>query len=79
MLKYISIFFILFLITNSIADNKDKIIENLNGSFSAEHGIGQLKKDNLRFFKDPVAYDLMKNIKYMIDPKNIMNPGKILI
>ena len=41
--------------------------------------IGQLKKDNLRFFKNPVAYDLMKNIKYMIDPKNIMNPGKILI
>ena len=56
-----------------------KIIEKLNGSFSAEHGIGQLKKDNLRFFKDPVAYNLMKNIKYMIDPKNIMNPGKILI
>ena len=35
--------------------------------------------DNLKFFKDPVAYDLMKNIKHIIDPKNIMNPGKILI
>ena len=65
--------------SQNITENLYKIIEKLNGSFSAEHGIGQLKKDNLRFFKDPVAYDLMRNIKYMIDPKNIMNPGKILI
>merc|ERR1711991_22119 len=65
--------------SQNITENLYKIIEKLNGSFSAEHGIGQLKKDNLRFFKDPVAYNLMKNIKYTIDPKNIMNPGKILI
>ena len=65
--------------SQNITENLYKIIERLNGSFSAVHGIGQLKKDNLRFFKDPVAYDLMKKLKYMIDPKNIMNPGKILI
>ena len=65
--------------SKNITENLYKIIKKLNGSFSAEHGIGQLKKDNLKFFKDPVAYNLMKNIKCMIDPKNIMNPGKILI
>ncbi len=62
-----------------ITENLYQIIEKLNGSFSAEHGIGQLKRNNLKHFKDPVAYDMMKNLKNMIDPKNTMNPGKILI
>ena len=50
-------------LSQNITENLYNIIEKLNGSFSAEHGIGQLKKDNLKFFKDPVAYNLMKNIK----------------
>lgn len=48
------------------------------GSFSAEHGIGQLKRKELISFKSPVALSLMRSIKQVFDPKNIMNPGKML-
>ncbi len=55
-----------------------EIVHNYNGSFSAEHGIGQLKKDSLKMHKDEVAYSVMKMIKNQLDPKGIMNPGKVL-
>ena len=55
------------------------IVINLNGSFSAEHGIGQLRKNSLLKHKNPVNYNLMKKIKNQFDPNNIMNPGKIFI
>ena len=55
-----------------------EIVHKYNGSFSAEHGIGQLKKNNLKTHKNNVAYSLMKIIKNQIDPKGIMNPGKVL-
>ncbi|QLC52606.1 FAD-binding oxidoreductase [Bartonella alsatica] len=48
------------------------------GAFSAEHGIGQLKRKELRIFKSPVALDIMQGIKKVLDPLGIMNPGKIL-
>lgn len=48
------------------------------GAFSAEHGIGQMKRDELVAFKPPVAVDLMRGIKKLLDPHGIMNPGKIL-
>ena len=56
----------------------EKIIE-FKGSFSAEHGIGQLKIKELEKYKDQNSLKLMKTIKNTIDPKNILNPGKILI
>ncbi|RCL00450.1 MAG: FAD/FMN-containing dehydrogenase [Candidatus Tokpelaia sp. JSC085] len=49
-----------------------------DGAFSAEHGIGQMKRNELALFKSPVALDLMRGIKKFLDPRNIMNPGKIL-
>ena len=55
-----------------------EIVHKYNGSFSAEHGIGQLKKESLKKHKNNVAYSLMQTIKNQIDPKGIMNPGKIL-
>ena len=55
-----------------------KIVHNYNGSFSAEHGIGQLKKDSLKTHKDEVAYSIMGVIKKQLDPQGIMNPGKVL-
>ena len=65
-------------------ENKRKInnlvfnnTEVLNGSFSAEHGIGQLRKKEMRKFKSSFELSLMKKIKKNIDPNNIMNPGKI--
>ena len=54
------------------------IVIELNGSISAEHGIGQLKVDLLEQVKDPVALKIMKEIKTALDPKNILNPNKVL-
>ena len=48
------------------------------GSISAEHGIGQLKRDLLPKVKDKVAMEVMRAIKNTLDPKNILNPGKVL-
>ena len=65
--------------------HKDKImeaIENvvlfLGGSFSAEHGIGISKLSSMERRKDSVALKVMRQIKDAIDPKGIMNPGKVL-
>ncbi|MCV2360875.1 FAD-binding oxidoreductase [Paucibacter sp. TC2R-5] len=48
------------------------------GSFSAEHGIGQLKRAELAARKDPVALHMMHAIKKALDPKGLMNPGRML-
>jgi FAD/FMN-containing dehydrogenase len=50
----------------------------LNGSISAEHGIGQLKRDELLRYKSPVEIELMRSIKRAVDPRGLMNPGKII-
>ena len=49
-----------------------------NGSISAEHGIGQMKRDKLASIKDPVALAMMRQIKASLDPHGIMNPGKVI-
>jgi FAD/FMN-containing dehydrogenase len=51
---------------------------DLGGSISAEHGIGQLKRDELAEIKSPVEMDMMRALKQALDPENILNPGKIL-
>lgn len=56
----------------------DKIVLKHHGSISAEHGIGKLKRESLVKVKDPVALDLMRGLKTMLDPNGIMNPGKVL-
>ncbi|QNA88956.1 FAD-binding oxidoreductase [Massilia sp. Dwa41.01b] len=48
------------------------------GSISAEHGIGALKREDLKRYKDPVELEMMRAIKAALDPLGIMNPGKIL-
>ena len=55
-----------------------EIVLRMGGSISAEHGIGVLKRDELRDVKDKVAIELMRAIKAMLDPLGIMNPGKVL-
>jgi len=58
----------------------DEIIEialNLGGVLSGEHGIGLEKQRFLKKAMDPAAIEIMKNIKSLLDPKNILNPGKI--
>jgi FAD/FMN-containing dehydrogenase len=48
------------------------------GSISAEHGIGQLKVDELERLGDPVALDLLRRVKGALDPDDLLNPGKLL-
>jgi FAD/FMN-containing dehydrogenase len=55
------------------------IAADLDGSFSAEHGIGELKRASLLRYKSEVEIDLMRRLKRALDPGNIMNPGKILL
>lgn len=52
-------------------------VQNLNGSFSAEHGVGLAKLSSMKRRKDPVALATMKAIKQALDPKGILNPGKM--
>jgi FAD/FMN-containing dehydrogenase len=54
------------------------VVAKFGGSISAEHGVGVMKRDLLPGIKDPVALDLMHSLKRMFDPKNILNPGKVL-
>jgi FAD/FMN-containing dehydrogenase len=53
-------------------------VERCKGSISAEHGVGQLKLDDLRAHKGEVAHDLMKSLKTALDPQNILNPHKVV-
>jgi len=53
------------------------LVQSYGGSFSAEHGIGQIKKDSLLKYKTSTEIEIMKNIKKIFDPKNILNDGKI--
>ena len=48
------------------------------GSISAEHGIGRLKRDELSRRKSPVAIDLMKRLKTALDPHGTLNPGRVV-
>ncbi|WP_457090248.1 FAD-binding oxidoreductase [Microvirga sp. P5_D2] len=54
------------------------IVHGMNGSISAEHGIGLIKRDELTLYKDAVALDLMRSVKRALDPQNILNPGKVV-
>jgi len=54
------------------------VVRKHGGSISAEHGVGVIKRDLLPKVKDPVAYELMRTLKRTLDPKGILNPGKVL-
>jgi FAD/FMN-containing dehydrogenase len=54
------------------------LVRDFGGSFSAEHGIGQLKVFELERYANPVELELMKRVKKAFDPNNIMNPGKVV-
>ena len=64
------------------AERANRIVHDLvaryGGSFSAEHGVGQLKRDDLVRYKSPVELRLMQAVKRAFDPQGLMNPGKVL-
>ena len=54
------------------------IAVKMGGSFSAEHGIGQLKRDDLGRYASPIEISMMRGVKAAMDPDGIMNPGKVI-
>ncbi len=63
---------------DALREAVEDVVQELRGSFSAEHGIGQSKLGSMARRKDPVALDVMRAVKAALDPKTILNPGKVL-
>ena len=68
-----------------LRDNEERVhqlvydaVAEFGGSFSAEHGVGELKADKLEKYQSPVALSMMRAIKQALDPQGIMNPGRVL-
>ena len=53
-------------------------VARFNGSVSAEHGLGTLRRDEAARYKSPVEIALMRTVKQALDPRGIMNPNKVL-
>jgi FAD/FMN-containing dehydrogenase len=54
------------------------LVTRSNGTISAEHGIGQLKRDELARLADPVTLNLLRRVKAALDPRELFNPGKLI-
>lgn len=65
-------------IMDALVEAVEDVVQELGGSFSAEHGIGVSKLETMKRRKDPVALDAMRAIKAALDPNNILNPGKVI-
>ncbi|HRQ81520.1 MAG TPA: FAD-linked oxidase C-terminal domain-containing protein, partial [Azospirillaceae bacterium] len=63
---------------DEICDVVNDVILDMDGSISAEHGVGRFKKDEMPKIKSAVEFDLLKRIKAAIDPEGLCNPGKML-
>jgi FAD/FMN-containing dehydrogenase len=65
---------------NAVTANRivHDLVARAGGSISAEHGIGQLKRDELSRYKSPLELELMRRIKAALDPQGLLNPGKVL-
>ena len=61
-------------LVNAIND----LVMSMGGSFSAEHGIGMLRRDDLYKYKEKIEIELMKRLKATFDPDNLLNPGKVI-
>jgi len=55
-----------------------RVVDELGGSISAEHGLGQLKRETIREHKQPLEIELMRSLKRALDPAGLMNPGKVI-
>jgi FAD/FMN-containing dehydrogenase len=64
--------------SHDIMETVNEVVRDLDGSFSAEHGIGRLKTDMMPDWRGGAELDLMRRIKAAVDPQGLMNPGKVL-
>jgi FAD/FMN-containing dehydrogenase len=55
-----------------------RVVMKFGGSISAEHGVGVMKRKLVAQLKDPVALEVMGMLKRTLDPKNILNPDKVV-
>lgn len=62
----------------AISEFVHDLVTQWGGSISAEHGIGQLKRDELSRLGDPVALHMLRAVKHALDPRGLLNPGKLL-
>ena len=63
---------------DAIKGDLHDLVNAMNGSVSAEHGVGRLKVSDLERYGDPTKISIMRSIKAALDPKGIMNPGAVL-
>ena len=63
---------------DAVMEVVEDVVQDLGGSFSAEHGIGLSKLPSMRRRKDPVALEVMRAVKAALDPSGVMNPGKVV-
>ena len=63
---------------DAVVEAVEDVVQDLHGSFSAEHGVGLSKLTTMARRKDPVALDVMRAVKAALDPKGLMNPGKVI-
>jgi FAD/FMN-containing dehydrogenase len=63
---------------DAVMEAVEDVVQDLGGSFSAEHGIGLSKLPSMRRRKDPVALEVMRAVKAALDPGGVMNPGKVV-
>ena len=61
-----------------LSDAIYKLVDDLGGSFSAEHGVGVSKKALLAQYRGSAEIGLMRTLKSALDPQNILNPGKVI-
>ena len=54
------------------------VVDRFDGSISAEHGVGQAKRSDLLHYRGATEVGLMRAVKAALDPKNLMNPGKVI-
>lgn len=62
----------------AVSEQVMKLVQKFAGSVSAEHGVGLLKRDQLKYSRSAEEIEIMKSMKRVFDPAGIMNPGKLL-
>jgi FAD/FMN-containing dehydrogenase len=63
---------------DAVMETVEDVVQDLGGSFSAEHGVGLSKLPSMARRKDPVALEVMRAVKRALDPDGRMNPGKVI-
>ncbi|HEX7157033.1 MAG TPA: FAD-binding oxidoreductase [Burkholderiaceae bacterium] len=62
----------------AISEIVHDMVHRCGGSISAEHGLGQLKRETITRYKSPLEMQMMRSVKRALDPSGLMNPGKVL-